>query len=165
MNNYYNKFYDKEGKRLAKGDIVYNAKGDIVGAKGDIVGAKGDIVGAKGDIVGATGDILSACGAGDEWDWETGEFCESYTNPESTTETTKDGTKLFNVLDHVFGYADQTATLVDRFKNGTTVEQPGVDYSVKPGGASAEKDMKMWYVAGGVIVVVVVGALLIKKSK
>jgi len=169
--SFYNNYYD--GYYFAEGDIV-NAKGDIVNAKGDIVNAKGDIVNAKGDIINAKGDIVkSAGGEGCFW-WDLGydsyaEYKADYgsaAQPDTCEESDKKkGGKLFGTVDTLLGFFDRGTDTYLKLKHGTTVEDGGVDYSIKPTSERKEKDMTMWYVAGGAIVLVVIGAIVLKGKK
>ncbi len=155
--NYYSGFYSKSGKRLAEGDIVFNAKGDIVDkATGDIVfNAGGDAVqSASGDIVfnGAEGDIVKNAVAP-----------ESKSEDDVVTKK-KDVGKWFDFADNIFGLAERAVTMKTKWEGGGTVEESGVEFDYQPGSA-APKDNTMWYVIGGVLVLAVIVGFALKAKK
>ena len=182
---YYGGFYNKSGTQMAKGDIVLKANGDIVekatgdvvfNAKGDIVrAAKGDIVNAKGDITrAANGDIVNAKGdlvrnAWGEWEYKSFDDYELHdygTIAPGTLSgsTAEDDAEWGSKVDTVFGWLERGTDVFVKLKDdGTQIEDDYATYNTQLG-EQPKKDLTMWYVAGGAIVLLVVVGVVIKNQ-
>jgi hypothetical protein len=72
---------------------------------------------------------------------------------------------VLNTIDRILGLADKSADIYNKVKTGTNVEDEGFMYDVQAGFEEPKKDNTIWYIAGGVVVLLIVVGVVLNRKK
>jgi hypothetical protein len=148
---------------LRKRNCLQNAKGDVFNASGDIFNASGDVFNyATNPLPGKTEDQIMA-------GWRDGSISDAdyyaWLDYQEGVEPQSEQSGFMKWTDWLFGKADQTADIINKFKNeGTNVEDEGVSYDIEAG-QQKTKSNTIWYIAGGVVALLIVVAVVMARKK
>jgi LPXTG-motif cell wall-anchored protein len=156
----------------AKGD-VFNAKGDVFNAKGDVFNAKGDVFNATkitpsfyhkaNPLLGKTQAEIDVIYASKPYDADYYDWLDNYYEPETATQ---DKNRFYTTISDILGLTDKAVDIKNKFETGTTVNEGPVSMDMQLGGEERKGKNTIWYVLGGMVVVlVVVGVVASRKKK
>lgn len=157
-----------------KGDVFNRSKGDVFNsAKGDVFRAMGDVFNsAKGDAFNSANPLFGKSEAEVDAIYSTKPFDDDYyewLDYDPSLQGSADDSKVgfWGTVFNIVELGDKTADVVNKFKGGSTSEMDAVDLDIDPRfGDAPKKSNAIWYVAGGVALLLgIVAFVAITKKK
>jgi hypothetical protein len=157
----------------ASGD-VFNARGDVFSATGDVFNAYGDVFNNANPLYGKSYDEVIALyknpdGSDKPWD---DNYRDYMSNPDGGSDSPSTNNKsfvdkLFGGITAGLGAVDKGVDILNKYKSGqTTVDESGLKYTVDTGIEEPKSSNTIWYVAGGIVVVLIgIGIYMSRKNK
>jgi hypothetical protein len=138
--------------------------GDILNARGDVFPASGK-KNATGDFFNGEGDLTPTQQAAVDNYFKTQAELEKDMADYSKAYDKKESGGVLNTIDRILGLADKSADIYNKVKTGTSVEDEGFMYDVEAGYGEQKKDNTIWYIAGGVVVLLIVVGVVLNRKK
>jgi hypothetical protein len=151
----------------ASGD-VFNARGDVFSATGDVFNAYGDVFNNANPLFGKTQDEIDKIYAVKPFDQDYYDWLSSDTGSNAPSTNNKSFVdKLFGGITAGLGAVDKGVDILNKYKSGqTTVDESGLEYTVDTGIEEPKSSNTIWYVAGGIVVVLIgIGIYMSRKNK
>lgn len=152
---------------------IFKARGDVFNARGDVFSAQGDVFHAKGDVFGA--EFYKATALSGKTDeevmslWRSGQVSDAdyyaWLDSQEESEAKKDGSGVFAITNNILGFADKAVDIKNKFESGQSTEKSGVEYTANLGTEEVKKDNTIWYIAGGVLVLLIVVGVVMARKK